>query len=224
MPIPAFVVPLAVVAGLGALVFRSKLKDAAHTANDDAQRVAANLRNAAGSALTPQQSQEQIKAGIAAAIAAGGKQVGGVILSTRDQAAISRGLPPEWEAILNGPGEPPTQDTINTLKIGLDAGPGFAPNPATTLKTTKGGSLFDIGSLPLTGTSDTDMVQVRAGDLMVVDMKTAGLGPSGSTAFMALGPADMASNSINAENVDPRVPAGTVMDLPFAVINGIELH
>ncbi len=227
MPLPAFVVPVAAILGVGALLFRNKLKAAGHEINNDTQRVAANLRNATTQALAPKNTPEQARAIIAQAIAAGGVhsaagQPGDVIFSTFDQAAMLKDLPPAFAAILSGPGEPASQETINSLKIDLAAGLG--PNPATTLKTTKGGSLFDISPLPTQNVKDTDMVGLKKGDLLVVDMTTAGMGGPGSTAFMVLSPPDMASNTILAETVDPRVPAGTVLDLPFAAINGMEIH
>jgi hypothetical protein len=222
MPLPAFVVPVAALAAIG-LLFRSKLKDAAHTANNDAQRVAANIQNAASDALAPKQSAAQIQATIAQAIAAGGVQQGNVIFSARDQVAMAQGLPPAFQAILSGPGEPASQATINMLKIAVNAGQG--PNPATTLKTTIGGSLFDTAPTANPGQPDTSMVQVTPGDLLTVDMSAAGIpGGPGTTVFIVRALADMAANTIKAENVDPRVPSGLIMDVPFRAITGIEAH
>lgn len=220
MPFPVVLYPIGALAAVGALLFRSKIKDAAHQVSDDSQRVAANVQNAAKRALEPKLSDAQIKANIAAAIAAGGKQDGAVVFSARDQSAMAKGLPPVFQTILAGPGEPASDATINMLKIAIDAGQG--PNPNTTLKTTRGGSLFDTSPIPLGNVRDTDMVDVLVDDLLSVDMNAAGIPGNGSTAFIALQRADLASNTILAENVDPRVPPGLVLAVPFNAINGIE--
>lgn len=191
--------------------------------------VTAEKKKLASAQAPPAQTQEQIQRTIEQAVAAGGVhsalgKPGDVIFSVRDQRAMAKPVPTVFAPLLSGPGEPPSQATINMLKIAIDAGQG--PNPATTLKTTKGGSLFDIRVLPLNGGQSAESMDgVTPGDLLSVDITAAGIaGPPGSTVFLVRALPDLASKTILGENVDPRVPPGLVMAVPFAAINGVEIH
>ncbi len=140
-------------------------------------------------------------------------------------AAAVAALPPAVQAVVNSPGAPVNQATINSLAVQQAAG---TLDVANLLKGANG-VVFTKSSPLMAGVSIPDDIakQISAGDTLTIDVGGAGLQiatvTSGNALFVAQGPADMTARTIAVKSVDPRTQDhDTVLTLPIAAITGIQ--